>query len=186
MPKADAGDVPSIIDVDAVIGNGQRGIDEKRLVIAVHGQTVAVCAFRQSADAFERRVARRLDDRVAESIEIGDLEFIHHAAEPATAFVVASGASVDIALDLQRLAHIGANEPQQVFVHPALAGERHDRDRQAFLEYLTAVRSHAKSADVDDMDRIGEQADRFAAIKARRHHGDVVQMSGVSQGSLVM
>ncbi len=94
---------------------------------------------------------------VAEPVEIGDLEFVHHLDQPPAALVVARGAGIDVALDLQRLAHVGAHEPQQILVHAALAGERHDRDRQPFLEHLAAVRAHAEPADIDDMDGVGEQ-----------------------------
>src|ERR1051326_1073611 len=85
----------------------------------------------------------------AEPIQIGDLELLHHVDEPPAAFVVAGGASVNVALDLQRLAHIGAHEAQQVLIHAALAGEWHDWDRQALFEHLAAVGSHAEAADVD-------------------------------------
>ena len=51
-----------------------------------------------------------------------------------------------------------------------------------FLEHLAAIRPHAEAADIDDVDGVGEQPDRLAAVKARRHHGDVVQMAGGEPG----
>ena len=51
-----------------------------------------------------------------------------------------------------------------------------------FLEHLSAVRPHAEPADVDDVDGVGEQRDRLAAIEGRRDHRDVVQMAGGEPG----
>ena len=138
----------------------------------------AICALRQGADAPERRLARCFDDGFSEPVEIGDLELVHHLDQPPAAFVVARRARVDVALDLQRLAHIGAHDAQQILVHAPLASERHDRNGQPLLEHLAAVRPHAEAADIDDMDRVGEQPDRLAAVKGRRDDGDVVQMPG--------
>ena len=114
----------------------------------------------------ERRLARELDDGVAEPVEIGDFEFVHHLDQPPAAFVIARSTGVDVALDLQRLAHIGAHDAQQILVHGALAGERHDRNGEPFLEHLAAVRSHAEPADIDDMDGVGEQRDRLRRDKS--------------------
>ena len=114
---------------------------------------------------------------LAEPVEIGDAELLHHLDEAAAALVVARGERVDIALDLQRLAHIGADDAHQVFVHPAFAGQRHQRDREPLLEHLTAVRPHAEPADIDDMHGAGEEADRLAAQKGRADDGQIVQMA---------
>ena len=67
---------------------------------------------------------------VAEPVEIGDAELVHHLDEAPAALVVAGGERVDVALDLQRLAHIGAHDAHQILVHAAGAGQRHQRDRQ--------------------------------------------------------
>ncbi len=105
----------------------------------------------------KRRLARGFEDAVAEPVEIGDLELLHHLDQAPAALVVARRAGIDVALDLQRLAHIGAHEAQQILVHAALAGELHDRNGDALLEHLPAVRPHAEPADIDDMDGVGEQ-----------------------------
>ena len=151
-------------------GQGQRP------VVAVHRQAVAVGALLQLADRLDRRLARGFDDMLAEPVEIGDAELLHHLDEPAAALVVARGQCIDIALDLQRLADIGADHAQQVVVHTALAGQRHQRDRQPLLEDLAAVGTHAEPADIDDVHRAGEEPDRLAAQKRRADHGQIVQM----------
>ena len=114
---------------------------------------------------------------LAEPVEIGDTELIHHLDQAAAALVVAGGERVDIALDLQRLAHIGAQDAQQVVVHLAFARQRHQRDREPLLEHLPSIGPHAETADIDDMDGAGEQADRLAAQKGRADHGQIVQMA---------
>ena len=114
---------------------------------------------------------------LAEPVEIGDAELVHHLDQPPAAFVVAGGERIDVALDLQRLAHIGADDAHQVVVHPSCARQRHQRDRQPLLEHLAAVRPHAEPADIDDMHRAGEQPDRLAAQKGRADHGQIVQMA---------
>ncbi len=114
---------------------------------------------------------------LAEPVEIGDAELLHHLDEPSAALVIAGGERIDVALDLQRFAHIGADHPQQVVVHPAFARQCHQRDREALLVDLPAVRPHAEAADIDDMDRAGEEADRLAAQKGRADHGQIVQMA---------
>ena len=113
---------------------------------------------------------------LAEPVEVGDAELLHHLDEAAAAFVVAGGERVNIALDLQRLAHIGADDAHQIFVHAAFAGERHQRDGEALLEHLPPVRPHAEPADIDDMHGRGEEADRLALQEGRADHGQIVQM----------
>jgi hypothetical protein len=56
-------------------------------VVAVHRQAVAITAFLQRANRFERRLARGFDN----VLEIGDAEFLHHLGEAPAAFVVAGG-----------------------------------------------------------------------------------------------
>ena len=113
---------------------------------------------------------------LAEPVEIGDAELLHHLDEAPAALVVARGECVDVAFDLERLADVGADHPQQVVVHPPFAGQCHQRDRQPLLKDLAAVRTHAEPADIDDMNRAGEKADRLAAQKGRADHGQIVQV----------
>ena len=114
---------------------------------------------------------------LAQAVEIGDAELLHHLDQPPAALVVARGQGVNIALDLQRLAHIGADHPQQILVHPAFARQGHQRDRQPLLEHLAAVRPHPEPADIDDMHGAGEEADRLALQKCRADHGQIVQVA---------
>ena len=168
--------------MDAVVRYGQGCLEFQRLVITVNGHAVAIRAFRQRADARQRRLARGFDDCLSEPVQVGDLELVHHVDQPPAPFVVAGGAGIDVALDLKRLAHIGSHHSQQVLVHLAFARERHDRNGDAFLENLSAIRAHTEPADIDDMDRVGKQRDRLAAIEGRRHHRDVMQMAGGEPG----
>ena len=123
---------------------------------------------------------------VAQTVEIGDAELLHHLDKPPAALVVARGQGIDVALDLQRLAHIGADHAQQILVHPAFAGERHQRDGQPLLEHLAPVRPHAETADIDDMDGAGEEADRLAGRKVGLTTVKSCRWPQVSHGSLVM
>ena len=74
-------------------------------------------------------------------------------------------ASADVALDLQRLAHIGPDHPQEVLVHPAFAGQCHQWiDSPSSKTWRPS--GPIKAADVDDVNRAGEQA-LLAAKKVR-------------------
>ena len=119
---------------------------------------------------------------LAEPVEIGDAELLHHVDEPPAAFVVARGERIDIALDLQGFAHIGADDAHQVFVDPPLAGQRHQGDREAFLEHLAAVRPHAEPADIDDMHRAREKPDRRPAQKRRADDRQIMQVAAGQPG----
>ena len=166
-----------IIDMDAILADRHLGGEGQRPVVTVHRQAVAVGALLQFADRLDRRKARGLDDVLAQPVEIGDAELLHHLHEPAAAFVVARGERIDVALDLQRLAHIGPDDAQQVLVHTPLARQRHQRDRQPLLVHLAAVWSHTEPADIDDMDRAGEEPHRLGAQKGRADHGQIVQVA---------
>src|SRR5262249_46781235 len=108
-----------LIDVAGGVGNGQSGIEHERLVVAVHRHAVAIGALWQRTDAAERRLARGFDDGVAEPVEIGDLELVHHLDQPAAALVVAGRCGVDVAFDLQWLRPVGRHPGPQVVVHVA-------------------------------------------------------------------
>ncbi len=166
-----------IVEMDVVGRDRHLGGEVQRPVIAVHIDAVAVFAGLQPADRVDRRLPRGLDDVLAEPVEIGDAEFVHHLDEPPAALVVARRQRVDVAFDLQRLAHIGAHDAHQVFVKPPLAGQRHQRDRQALLVDLPPVRPHPEAADIDDMHGAGEQPDRLAAQKSRADDRQIVQMA---------
>src|SRR3712207_8338384 len=72
----------------------------------------------------------RSDDGVAERLDMRDLELAHHLDQPPPALVVAGGEGIDVALDLQRLSHIGAHDAQQV-----LRSEEHTSELQS-RQYL--------------------------------------------------
>ena len=118
----------------------------------------------------------------AEPVEIGDAELVHHLDKAPAALVVARGQRVDVALDLQRLADIGAHDAHQILVEPSLARQRHQRDREPLLVDLPPVRPHAEPADIDDMHRAGEQPDRLAAQKRRADDRQIVQMAAGQPG----
>jgi hypothetical protein len=168
--------------MDAVVVDGHRGGEQQRLVVAVHADAVARDAARQLADLSQGGGARRLDDVVAERLEMADLELAHHVDETPAALVVAGGEGVDVALDLERLAHVGAHDPEQVLVHRAGARQGHDRQRQPFLEDLPPVRAHAEPADIDDMHRRGEEPDRPALVEGRADHGEIVKVPASQPG----
>ena len=67
--------------------------------------------------------------------------------------------------------------PQQILVHAAFPRQGHDRNGEALLVHLPPIRPHAQSADVNDMDGVGEQAHRLAPVEAGADHRDVVQMT---------
>ena len=98
------------------------------------------------------------------------------------ALIVRRRTGIDIAFDLHRLAHIGANDPQEILVHQPFSREGHDRDGQSLLEHLTAIGSHAEPPDIDDVDRVGKQSHGLTMVKTRRHHGDVVKMTRCKPG----
>ena len=85
---------------------------------------------------------------------------------------------IDVADHLDRLAHVGLDDVDQPLVHLAAIDDLGDREVDAFLVDLPRLADDAAAADVDDMQRAGEQADRAAAAEGRRDDDDVVQVAG--------
>ena len=91
---------------------------------------------------------------------------------------VAADQRVDVALDLHRLAHVGADDAHHALVHHAFAHQRQQRQEQAFVEDLPAVRRLPQPADVDDVRGAGEQRHQLALVEGGRGDDDVVEMAG--------
>ena len=165
------------IDVDPFARDGHGGSQRDRLVVAVHGELVAVGALGQLGDGGQRGCARALDDLLAEPVEIGEFELVHHGEQAVGTGPVAGDQRVNVAFELERLAHVPAHHLQQVLVDPALAAERHDRDVETLLEHGARIGPEAAPADVDHVGGAGEGADHPAFAEHRRHHREVVQVA---------
>ena len=177
MPWLLAGEVPVKSTWMPFARDGHGGRQRDRLVVAVHGEPVAVGALGQLGDGGQRGGARALDDLLAQRVEVGQSELLHHGEQTVRAHPVAGDQRVDVAFELERLAHVPAHQLQQVLVDAALAAERHDRDVEPFLEHRARVRPEAASADVDHVGGAGEGADDPALAEHRRHHREVVQVA---------
>ena len=111
------------------------------------------------------------------AVEVGQLELLHHGEQAVGARPVAGDQRVDVAFELERLAHVPAHHLQQVLVDATLAAERDDRDIEPFLEHRARIRPEAAPADVDHVGSAGEGADDPALPEHRRHHREVVQVA---------
>src|SRR5262249_23546032 len=75
-------------------------------------------------------------------------------------------------------AQVGAHHRTKLSSRAAGGGGGQVGSRGPPLNHWAPVGPQPAPADIDDVNGISEQSDRLAAIKARRHHGDVVQMTG--------
>ena len=118
----------------------------------------------------------------AQSAEVVDGELVHHLDQAAAADLVAGRQRVEIAHDLDRLAHVGGHDVDQRLVDFAGTGEPHQRDVEALLIDLPGIRAHAAAADVDDVAGAGKQRHHLAAAEGRCDESKIVQMAGALPG----
>ena len=166
------------IDEDFAVADCQRGAEVDGRVVAVDAHLAAPAAFRQRVDCLLHRGPAVPDDMGAQVIQCIEVILLHHPDEAAAPGLIARHQGVDIALDLHRLAHIGADQGEQPFIHRAGPRERHDRNEQSFVIDLFAVGGEPDAADVDDMAGAGEQGDHRPILERRRDDRQVVQVAG--------
>ena len=99
-------------------------------------------------------------------------------SQPLLADAVAADQRMDVALDLHRLADVGAHDAHHAFVDLAFAHQGQQRQEQAFVEDLPAVGRLAEAADVDHVRGAGEQRHQLAVMEGGRGDDDVVEMAG--------
>ena len=161
-----------VVDVNPVAAHRQRGAQRHRLVVAVHGQLVAV----GSADPLDGRLARLLEDELRQVVELLDVELRHHALQPVRAGVVGGGERKNVADHLLGLAHVGADELEQRVIGLAAPEQVQNGDGHPLLEDLARVRPETPPADVHHVAGIGKQPHQPVAVEGRRNHRNVVQV----------
>ena len=107
----------------------------------------------QVGDLFKHRPARARDDVLAGFFQIGEGKLLHHLGKPAAADRVAHCQRVQVANDLIRLAHIGADNGHDCLGRLAAFKKRQDRNAQPFFKYLAGVRPKAPTANIHHMHR---------------------------------
>ena len=137
---------------------------------------------RQLVDGGQARLARMVEDVLAEIIKMLQAELVHHGDQPFAADLVAGNFRVDVADHLHRLAHIGGDDVDQPLVHLALVDDLGDGQVKPFLVDLLRRAHDATAADIDHVQRAGEQPDRRATAEGRRHDHDVVEMASALPG----
>ncbi len=167
-----------IVDRDMIGVDGHRGMQVDRRVVAVDPHMALPGAARQLADRRHHAGAALVDDMAAELVEIVDAVLAHHVAEAPLADQVAADQRMDVALDLDRLADVGADDAHHALVHPAFAHQRQQRQEQAFVIDLPAVGRLPQPADIDHVRGAGEQRHQLAVVERRRGDDDVVEMAG--------
>ena len=170
------------VDVDAVVADRQRTDEIHGLVVAVDAHPVLPAAGRQLADLVQHRRARCLDDPVAGPVEAVETEFVQRREQRARAGAIAGREGIQIALRGHRVPHVGAQDAKQRAVRLVRAEQVVDRQVDAFLEDLGAVRAEAEAADIGDVRRRREQADGRVVAEYRRDDGEVVEVSRAVPG----
>ncbi len=125
MPKRGRSRRAGEIDVDAVGAHRQGGDEVKRLVVAVEPHGVAIDAGRHLAHRLAHRGVRTLQDVVAKrdrASRSSNSPIISQQAPAAD--IVAGGKRIEVADDLDRLAHIAAHDLDQRFVHARRVAKR--------------------------------------------------------------
>ncbi|CAB3714706.1 hypothetical protein LMG26845_05972 [Achromobacter insuavis] len=163
---------------DLAIAHRHAGLQRDRRVVAVDHQRVVPGALRPFGDGLAHGLRRLLDDVAAQRFQVGQLELGQQRLQAAATDVVAGHQRVQVALDLLRLAHVGADDGQHAGVHLVLVEEAQDRQEQAFVIDLQAVGAAADAADVDHVQGRGEQRHQRAVVEHRRDHGHVEQVAG--------
>ena len=97
-------------------GNRQRRLDLDRLLVAVDRHAVMPGALGQLADLDQHRLARIADDEPRDLLERLERELVHHLDQTPAAGLVAGGERMQVALHLDRLAHVGLDDGEQVLV----------------------------------------------------------------------
>ncbi|CUI98001.1 Uncharacterised protein [Achromobacter ruhlandii] len=173
-----AGRAAGEIHQDLSRRHGHAGLQRDGRVIAVDHQGVVPGALRPFGDGLPHGLRRLFDDVAAERFQVRQLELGQQRLQAAPADVVAGHQRVQVAFDLFRLAHVGADDGQHARVHLVLVEEAQDRQEQAFVIDLQAVGAAADAADVDHVQGRGEQRHQGAVMEHRRHHGHVEQVAG--------
>jgi hypothetical protein len=142
----------------------------------------AIGAGRELADLVEHRITRAGDDEIAEGAHVIEVELVHHLDETLTSGLVACGQGVEVALHLHRLAYVGAHDLEQRSIHDAAFGQRHDGNVDTLLVDLARIGPEAEAADIDHVAGGREQRHHASVLEGRRHHGEVVQVTGAHPG----
>ncbi len=153
-----------------------------RRLHAVDAHVARPFALRHLGDLRQHGVARAFDDVGTQHLKVVQPVLAQHGGKPALAGLIAGHQGVEVALHLHRFADIDPDQIDQRLIHHALTRQRHDRDAQAFVEHLPAIRRQADAADIHDMHGAGEQPDHLAVVKSGRGDDDVVQMPGAHPG----
>ena len=105
-----------------------------------------------------------IEDVLGEIVEMLELELVHHVDQPAAADLVAGDQRIDVADHLDRLAHVGGDQVDQPLVDLAAVDDLGDGDVDPLLVDLLGGADDAAAADIDHVQRVGEEADRLAAL----------------------
>jgi len=122
-------------------------------------------AARQPGDGGDHAGTALFDDVRAELVQRVDAVLGHHVRQPLLADAIAADQRVDVALDLHRLAHVGADDAHHALVDYALAHQRQQRQEQPFVEDLASVGRLAEPADIDHVRRAREQCHQLAVVE---------------------
>ena len=168
----------AVVDMDAAVGNRERGLERHRFVVAIDRHAVVPGTLWQLGDLGQHGFPGPLDDVVAELSQRIDTELVHHLDQPAAADVVAAGQRIDIALGVDRLARVGANNRHQGLIHLAVVEELQHRDVEALHEHVGGIGAEADAADVHEMAGAGEQGHQLAVAETGRSDDEVVEVTG--------
>src|SRR5918998_762513 len=180
-------------DVDAAVALGRRAIvvdvhlfslDAERygepdlLVEAVGVSLVRVEAIGQGRYGFAHGALGAGADLIREGFDVAEVELLDHLEEPRAADVVARGLGVEVADDLERRPHVGADEAEEFLVWLAATEQAGHRHEEPLFVDLAPVRAKAPTPDIEGVAAISEINDELAVAEDRGDHCEVVEVAG--------
>ena len=157
------------------------------MIVPVDGHPIAVFASRQGRDLLACCTFAVLENECCQVLQRVQTELVHHLHEAPATRVVTNGKRMEVPNDLVLLAHVAAQDCNEILVQLSAPKQLHRRQADPLLVHLFCVRAEATSANIDNVCRGSEKADqprRYSGVVrlcAFAKHGcdccDVVQMS---------
>ncbi len=137
---------------------------------------------RQSANGFPHRGFGAILHDGCKRSQIMHAVIVHEAQKPFGTELIGRDEGEDVAEHFLGLAHVLAQEGEEVLVRHAGTDEHHRWDLHPLVIDLARAQAVLGAADVADMADGAHERDHAAIAKYRRDHGDVEEMAGAQPG----
>src|SRR5919112_1903068 len=154
-----------------------RDVEPDRLVEPVRVRLVLVHAIGQPFYGLPHGAFGAGADLFRERLDVVEVELLDRLHQPRAAHIVAPRLCVEVPDDLEGRPHVGADEPEEVFVGLApheQAGHGHE---EPLLVDLARVRAEATPPDVEGVAAVAEVRHHVAAVEDRGDHRKIVEVT---------